>query len=428
MTHFGIIAPSTTGHLNAMLPIGQELQKRGHLVTFFGLLDVQATVIASGLRFQAIGEQEFPLGTNKRLFTELGKLKGLAALKYTVNFVKDEAIVALKDIPQHIQALQIQALLVDQVTSYGGTIADLLNMPFITICNAAPFNREVSVPPVNTNWAYDLSWIGILRNKFGYQILDTATKPVIKTINDFRQQHNLPLHTIPNQRYSQLAQISQAPSEFDFPRKELPPHFHYTGPYFSSGSRQSVEFPFEKLTGQPLIYASMGTLQNKLLTVFADIAEACADFDAQLVISLGGASKPEDLPPLKGNPLVVAYAPQLEIIPKAAMMITHAGMNTAMECLTNGVPMVAIPVTNDQPGVAARITWTGCGETIPVKKLNVANLKNAIQKVLTNPSYKENAVRLQKAIAALGGVKQAADVIEQAIATGKPVLRTSYTK
>ncbi len=105
------------------------------------------------------------------------------------------------------------------------------------------------------------------------------------------------------------------------------------------------------------------------------------------------------------------------------MMITHAGMNTAMECLTNGVPMVAIPVANDQPGVAARIAWTGCGETIPIKKLNIANLKNAIQKVLTNPSYKENAVRLQKAIAASGGVSRAADIIEQAIATGKPVVR-----
>ena len=166
----------------------------------------------------------------------------------------------------------------------------------------------------------------------------------------------------------------------------------------------------------------MGTLQNKLLNVFVDIAEACAELDVQLVISLGGASKPEDLPVLKGNPLVVEYAPQLEIIPKAALMITHAGMNTAMECLTNGVPMVAIPVANDKPGVATRIVWNGCGEMIPVKKLNAAVLKNVIQRVLTNPEYKENAVRLQKAIAVSGGVNQVANIIEQAIATGKPVV------
>ncbi|MBD2152250.1 glycosyltransferase [Pseudanabaena sp. FACHB-1277] len=425
MTHFGIIAPSTTGHLNAMLPIGQELQKRGHLVTFLGILDVQATVIAAGLSFRAIGEQEFPLGTNKKNFNELGKLKGLEALKYTIKFVKNEAVVMLQESPSYIRELNIQALLVDQVSSYGGTIADYLNIPFITICNAVVLNREPSVPPFNTSWAYAPSWVGILRNKLGYQLLNVATKSITETINEFRQQHNLPLHTHPNQRYSQLAQISQAPPEFEFPRQKLPPHLHFTGPYHSASSRQAISFPFDKLTGQPLVYASMGTLQNKLLNVFADIAEACADFDVQLVISLGGASKPEDLPPLKGNPLVVTYAPQLEILPRATMMITHAGMNTAMECLTNGVPMVAIPVANDQPGVAARIAWTGCGEAIPVKQLNVKDLKVAIQKVLTNPSYKENALRLQKAIAASGGVSRAADIIEQAIATGKPVLKTN---
>ncbi len=422
MTHFGIIAPSTTGHLNPMLPIGQELQKRGHVVTFLGLLDVKAAVLAVGLGFQEIGATELPLGTNKRLFTELGKLKGLAALKYTVNFVKNEAVLMLRDVPKHIQELHIQALLVDQVSSYAGTIADFMDLPFITICNALAFNRESSVPPPNTSWTYDPSWLGILRNKIGYQILSSATKPVIEEINQFRQQHNLPRHTHPNQRYSQLAQISQAPTAFEFPRKELPPHFHFTGPYQSAQSRPAISFPFERLTGQPLIYASMGTLQNKLLNVFVDIAEACADLDVQLVMSLGGASKPEDLPVLKGNPLVVEYAPQLEIIPKAALMITHAGMNTAMECLTNGVPMVAIPVANDQPGVATRIVWNGCGEMIPIKKLNAAVLKNAIQMVLTNPEYKENAVRLQKAIAASGGINQVANIIEQAIATGKPVV------
>lgn len=423
MTHFGIIAPNSIGPLHTMLPLGQEMQKRGHRVTLFGILDTQIKAVAAGIEFQAIGEKEFPLGITKTIFAELGKLNGLAALQYTIKFLALEAFILLQEAPSKMKELGVDALLVNQGASQGGTVADLLNIPFVTVCSAVVLNRETSVPPFNTNWAYDPSWLGILRNKLGYQILNSATKPITETINGFRKQHNLSLHTNPNQRYSQLAQISQAPFEFEFPRKELPSHFHFTGPYHSASSRQSVSFPFEKLTGQPLIYASMGTLQNKLLSVFADIAEACAEFDAQLVISLGGASKPEDLPPLKGNPLVVAYAPQLEILPKATMMITHAGMNTAMECLTNGVPMVAIPVANDQPGVAARISWTGCGETIPVKKLTVASLKNAIQKVLTNPSYKENAVRLQKAIDASGGVSRAADIIEQAIATGKPVVR-----
>lgn len=60
------------------------------------------------------------------------------------------------------------------------------------------------------------------------------------------------------------------------------------------------------------------------------------------------------LPELPGNPIVVNYAPQLELLKIADLTITHAGVNTTLESLSNGVPLVAIPITNDQPGVAAR--------------------------------------------------------------------------
>jgi UDP:flavonoid glycosyltransferase YjiC (YdhE family) len=84
--------------------------------------------------------------------------------------------------------------------------------------------------------------------------------------------------------------------------------------------------------------------------------------------------------------------------------------------------MVAIPVANDQPGVAARIAWTGAGEVIPFARLSVPKLRGAVELVLAEDSYKQNALRLQKAIAKAGGVSRAADIIEQAISTGKPVL------
>ena len=74
---------------------------------------------------------------------------------------------------------------------------------------------------------------------------------------------------------------------------------------------------------------------------------------------------------LPRDPITVPFAPQLELLKRAAVCITHAGLNTALESLTNGVPMVAIPITNDQPGVAARVRWTRSGEVVPLKKLNV---------------------------------------------------------
>lgn len=422
MTHFGLICPSSTGHLNTMLPLGKELQQRGHRVTLIGTLDAKSKTIAAGLEFKSVGESEFPQGAMAESLTELGKLSESEALKYTIKLLSNYATVLLRDAPEVIKEAEVEALLVDQAASEGGTVAEFLKIPFISICSALVLNREESIPPYFTTWGYSPAWWARLRNKLGYKILNRISQPITTVINQYRQEWKLPILSSPNQRYSPLAQISQQPAALEFPREKLPQWFHFTGPYHSSVGREVPNFPYDKLTGQPLIYASMGTIQNRLLGVFQQIAEACVGLDAQLVISLGGSAKPKSLPTLAGSPLVVEYAPQLKLLQQAALTITHAGMNTTLECLTNAVPMVAIPIANDQPGVAARIAWSGCGEVIPVKKINATKLRTAIQKVLTEDSYKTNALRLQQGIKQGGGVSQAADIIEQVVSTVKPVL------
>ncbi len=316
----------------------------------------------------------------------------------------------------------VEALLVDQASLEGGTVADFLGIPFITICSAVVMNWDDSIPPYFTNWNFNPTWQGRLRNRCGYQMLKRITKPITEVINHYRQEWQLPSQSSSNDRYSQLAQISQQPAQLEFPREELPQCFHFTGPYHSPVGREVPAFPYDQLTGQPLIYASLGTIQNRRIGVFQQITEACAGLDAQLLISLGGSAKPESLPKLAGSPIVVEYAPQLELLQKTTLTITHGGMNTTLESLNNGVPMVAIPIANDQPGVAARVVWAGCGEAIPVKNVNVSRLRTAIQKVLREDSYKQNALRLQEAIRRARGVSRAVDIVEEIVSTGKPVL------
>jgi zeaxanthin glucosyltransferase len=132
-----------------------------------------------------------------------------------------------------------------------------------------------------------------------------------------------------------------------------------------------------------------------------------------------GASSLTELP---GAPLVVRYAPQLELLERATLTITHAGLNTTLESLSNGVPMVAIPITNDQPAVGARLHWAGAGEVVSLNRLDTPKLRAAVQKVLSGDSYKKNASKLQQAIHGAGGVRRAIDIVEQVVATGKPVL------
>ena len=127
--------------------------------------------------------------------------------------------------------------------------------------------------------------------------------------------------------------------------------------------REPVPFPWEKLTGQPLIYASLGTLVNGLTNVYDKILEAVGEFpDMQLVLSVGKNVNPDDLGPIPSNTIVVRVAPQLELLKRAALCLTHAGLNTALEALAQGVSMVAIPIGYDQPGVAARIAYHGVAE------------------------------------------------------------------
>jgi UDP:flavonoid glycosyltransferase YjiC (YdhE family) len=104
------------------------------------------------------------------------------------------------------------------------------------------------------------------------------------------------------------------------------------------------------------------------------------------------------------------------------MIITHGGINTVLESLYNGLPMVAIPLFSDQHGMAARVAWAGCGELIPLNKLTVKNLHKTLKKVLVNDFYRKRALDLQVAIKRSGGVEKAVDIIEEAISTRKPVL------
>jgi MGT family glycosyltransferase len=241
-------------------------------------------------------------------------------------------------------------------------------------------------------------------------------------LDDRHSQLGLPRTRGINDSFSPWAQISQQPPEFEFPRRELPRHFHFAGPFQDPAARPKVPFPFERLDGRPLVYASLGTLQNRLLWIFRIIAEACSGLPIQLVISLGGSAEPDSIGKLPGDPIVVRSAPQLELIPKSTLVITHAGLNTALESLAHGIPMVAIPITNDQPGVAARIAWSGTGLVIPPRLLSVRRLRLACERVLHEPIFRQRAQELKKAIARSRGARRAAEIIEAVLRTKQPVL------
>jgi MGT family glycosyltransferase len=224
----------------------------------------------------------------------------------------------------------------------------------------------------------------------------------------------------PGSTVSPLASITQAPRAFDFDSSHWPSQFRHTGPFHDGEGRENVDFPWERLTGQPLIYASMGTILNGRVEVFRTIAAALARHkDLQLVLSVGDQVDPQQVRPAPNNAIIVKRAPQLELLKQATVCITHAGLNTVLESLAQAVPEVAIPVTFDQPGVAARIAEKQTGVVTSLAKLTADHLSTLLDEVLNDPTYRDNAGRLQKAIAEANGISAAADLIEESLGVTK---------
>src|ERR1700761_3749317 len=209
---------------------------------------------------------------------------------------------------------------------------------------------------------------------------------------------------------SKIAWLTQTPREFDFKNSHWPSQFHHTGPFHDGKGRKEVNFPWERLTGEPLIYASMGTILNGQAEVFQTIAAGVAKHKGvQLVLSIGDQLEPEQIGRGPANSIVVKRAPQLELLKLASVCITHSGLNTVLESLAQGVPQVAIPVTFDQPGIGARIDAKKTGLVTTLDKLTADHLSALLDKVLSDSIYRDNARRMQQAIKKANGLSVAAD-------------------
>jgi len=180
------------------------------------------------------------------------------------------------------------------------------------------------------------------------------------------------------------------------------------------------DFPWQQLTGEPIVYASMGTLQNGLVDIFRSITQAAIGLkELQFVLAVGGQLDPKQLGVVPANVMVVSHAPQFEVLKRSSLCITHAGLNTVLESLSNGVPMLALPITNDQPGVAARMANKKVGVVISPDQASPGNFVAAIKRVLEDHTFLDNVQRVQEAIRSTDGLSIAAGILERAFDLGE---------
>jgi zeaxanthin glucosyltransferase len=379
-------------------------------------LDSELTVRAAQLPFISYCEKELPLGSVRQISDQLSKLQGQAALEFAIRSVANHLEPSFKNLPRTLPEARVDALVLDQVDYGLGLIPMNLGIPYVHVSNALHLDYSGNTPLCTFDWPHETTREALARNQAGVLGFMQVLAPVTSVAHAYAAQVGLHIDwTDPLVTMSELAWLTQTPKEFDFENPHWPSQLHHTGPFHDGLGRIESDFPWDRLTGEPLVYASMGTLQNGLEAVFSAIAQAVKPRPGmQLVLSIGDSLDPKQISSLPANCIVVNRAPQIELLKRSALCITHAGLNTVLESLTQGVPLVAIPVTNDQPGVAARIAYTKTGAYVPIQEMTAARLSALIEEVLSNPEYRQNANDMKQVIAETNGLEKAVDLLERA--------------
>jgi zeaxanthin glucosyltransferase len=413
----GFVSMPFSGHLYPMTALARRLQSRGHEVVFFGFPDVEPFARAAGLDFVPYGEAEFPAGSIDKFYSSVATMRGFDVVRYTCMDLNPEITrVTFDHLAEKITTTGVEALVIDTIHFFIELVPLSMSIPYVHIQNVLHIDFSGATPPSLFSGPLDTSPEGLKRNAENIQKMVAILGPLVEVAKSYAEKAGLEIDwNVPGATQSKLAVITQTPKEFDFPGIPWPAHFHYAGPFHDDGGREPVPFPWERLTGKLLVYASLGTLVNGLEGVYKHILKAVEPLDdVQVVLSLGKHINPENLGRIPSNTIVVRSAPQIELLKRAALCITHAGLNTALESLSHGVPMVAMPIGYDQPGVASRLAHHGTGELIELDDLTTDRLRGLIEKVLRNPSYRERAVYFQKVISRTRGLDVAARIIEQA--------------
>ncbi|OEZ98736.1 glycosyltransferase [Duganella phyllosphaerae] len=452
--HFGVVAPAFPSHFSALAALAGELVRRGHRVTFLHRPDAAAYlgsrsahaanggmapspgigighgggciggVIVPGIAFHALGADRFPSGSLEAALRRAANPGSPLGLRKVILDMAAATDMLCEELPNAIEALRIDALLGDQMEAAAGLVAEALQLPFISVACALPVNREAAVPLPVMPFGYDASERGLQMVAGSTGVYDWIMTPHRRAIERQARRLGLSARGAMHECLSPLAQISQTIAGFDFPRQHLPASFHHVGPLRSSdgaGTRATIT-PLPAFDpDRPLVFASLGTLQGQRFGAFQRIARACRALDVQLLAAhCGGLSEHQakaiEHAGTPGATTVCAFAPQRAALVRANAVVTHAGLNTVMDAIATGTPMLALPIAFDQPGVAARVSHAGIGRKASARITGASALAAHLRALLNDPSYQRSLAPLSAELAQAGGTARAADIVEQALA------------
>lgn len=418
MSHFAVIAPGFYSHFQALQALSGVLLDRGHRVTFFQQADARQWLTDPRIDFCPLGADSHPPGSLDRILRRAANPGGPLGLRRVIRDVCDGTAMLCAELPAALAREGVDALLCDQMEAAGGLVAEALGLPFVSVACALPVNREPHLPLPVMPFAFGTEEHNRRLYEGSRQVHDWLMRPLRDVLHQASKRLAIAPRDGLHQYLSPLAQISQTTDSFDFPRQHRPAHFHAVGPLRSAQSNQAGEWPVDP--DRPFVFASLGTMQGARVGMFKQMALACRRLDAQLLIAHCGALNPaqEQLLKRHGATWVTDFAPQQWALQQADAVITHGGLNTVMDAIVARTPMLVMPIAFDQPGVAARVSFSGAGLRLS-RRAGAGKISANLRTLLAHPP--ESLNWLAADIHNAGGVNRAANIVEAAIRSGQPV-------
>jgi UDP:flavonoid glycosyltransferase YjiC (YdhE family) len=161
---------------------------------------------------------------------------------------------------------------------------------------------------------------------------------------------------------------------------------------------------------RPLVYATLGTAFNDLAS-FQVLLDAFDGLDCDVVMTIGRNLSPGDLDPVPANVTVAQYIPQAEILVGCDAVVAHAGSGSVLAALAHGRPLLLLPRGADQFENAAVCSDLGVAEAILPADFASARVRDALERVLSDPAYTVAARSLAAEIAAMPSAASVADAL-----------------
>lgn len=187
-------------------------------------------------------------------------------------------------------------------------------------------------------------------------------------------------------------------------------NFKYVGASVPE-NRDAVSEHFNMSGNNPLVYISLGTVNNTNLNFFKSCVQAFSNKPFDVIMSVGESSCIQELGPLPNNIQAYAHVPQLLLLSHASAFITHGGMNSLNEGLYYGVPLVIYPQQVEQAFNGRRFQRMGLAKLLGSGNPSAKDLYDAVVFVINNPKMKDRVTAYGDVLKAAGGVVTAADEV-----------------